>query len=243
MTELQTLVENSQWPLLTAFVLGVLVALHPCPMATNIAAMGYIGKDVDNRRQVFIDGLLYTLGRTISYSLLGAVLILLIRGGAELLHFGEVMSEWGERILGPLLILIGFYLLYNDLLHHHDHVPHLPFGGKKAGPILLGLLFALAFCPESGIVYFGMLIPLSVESSYGYLLPVAFAVGTGFGHHHVVGVCLQFQFLCPSEPPDAIFESMAHAYHCRALYLGRCFLPVRVMYLFFPFLASFVKLL
>ena len=179
MTALQTLVENSQWPLLTAFVLGVLVALHPCPMATNIAAMGYIGKDVDNRRQVFIDGLLYTLGRTISYSLLGAVLILFIRGGAELLHFGETMSEWGERILGPLLILIGLYLLYNDLLHHHDHVPHLPLCGKKAGPIVLGMLFALAFCPESGIVYFGMLIPLSVESSYGYLLPVAFAIGTG----------------------------------------------------------------
>ena len=164
MTALQTLVENSQWPLLTAFVLGVLVALHPCPMATNIAAMGYIGKDVDNRRQVFIDGLLYTLGRTISYSLLGAVLILFIRGGAELLHFGETLSEWGE---------------YNDLLHHHDHVPHLPLCGKKAGPIVLGMLFALAFCPESGIVYFGMLIPLSVESSYGYLLPVAFAIGTG----------------------------------------------------------------
>jgi cytochrome c biogenesis protein CcdA len=107
------------------------------------------------------------------------VLILLIRGGAELLHFGETLSEWGERILGPLLILIGLYLLYNDLLHHHDHVPHLPLGGKKAGPIVLGMLFALAFCPESGIVYFGMLIPLSVESSYGYLLPVAFAIGTG----------------------------------------------------------------
>ncbi len=179
MKSIQNIVEFSQWPLLTAFVLGILVALHPCPMATNIAAMGYIGKDVENRRQVFVDGLLYTLGRTISYSVLGAVLIAMIRGGAELLNFGEAMSEWGERILGPLLIAIGLYLLYNDLLHKHDHVPHLPFGGKKAGPVLLGLLFALAFCPESGVVYFGMLIPMSVESSYGWLLPVAFAVGTG----------------------------------------------------------------
>ena len=176
---LQSLASNPQWPLLTAFVLGVLVALHPCPMATNIAAMGYIGKDVDNRRKVFIDGLLYTLGRTIAYSLLGAVLIALLRSGAEVLHLGETVSEWGELVLGPLLIVIGLYLLYNDMLHHHDHVPHLPFGGKRAGPLVLGMLFALAFCPESGIVYFGMLIPMSVRSSLGYLLPVAFAVGTG----------------------------------------------------------------
>ena len=179
MEQLQTFAEHTQWPLLTAFVLGVLVALHPCPMATNIAAMGYIGKNVDNRRQVFVDGLLYTLGRTVSYTLIGAVLIALIRSGVELLHFGESVSEWGERILGPLLIAIGLYLLYNDLLHRHDHVPHLPFGGKQAGPFVLGLVFALAFCPESGIVYFGMLIPMSVESALGYLLPVAFAVGTG----------------------------------------------------------------
>ena len=179
MEQLQSLAENPQWPLLTAFVLGVLVALHPCPMATNIAAMGYIGKNVDNRRRVFIDGLLYTLGRTIAYSLLGAVLIALLRSGAELLNIGETVSEWGELVLGPLLIAIGLYLLYNDMFHHHDHVPHLPFGGKRAAPLVLGLLFALAFCPESGIVYFGMLIPMSVESSLGYLLPVAFAVGTG----------------------------------------------------------------
>lgn len=179
MQQLQYFVENSQWPLLTAFILGLLVALHPCPMATNIAAMSYVGKDVDDRRRVFIDGLLYTLGRTVSYSLLGAILIALIRGGAELFQFGEVMSEWGERILAPLLIIIGLYLLYNDLLHHHDHVPHLPFGGRTVGAFMLGVIFALTFCPESGVVYFGMLIPMAVESDYAYLLPVSFAIGTG----------------------------------------------------------------
>lgn len=179
MEQLQAFVNHTQWPLLTAFVLGVLVALHPCPMATNVAAMGYIGRHVADRCRVFTDGLVYTLGRTVSYSLIGAVLIALIKSGAELLHFGETMAVWGERILSPLLIAIGLYLLYNDLLHRHDHVPHMPLGGKKAGPFVLGLLFALAFCPESGIVYFGMLIPMSVESTFGYLLPVAFAVGTG----------------------------------------------------------------
>ena len=75
MEQLQTFVSHTQWPLLTAFVLGVLVALHPCPMATNVAAMGYIGRHVTDRRRVFTDGLIYTLGRTVSYSLIGAVLM------------------------------------------------------------------------------------------------------------------------------------------------------------------------
>ena len=179
MEQLQTFASQTQWPLLTAFVLGVLVALHPCPMATNIAAMGYIGRHVADRRRVFTDGLIYTLGRTVSYSLVGAVLTALIKSGAELLRFGEAVSAWGERILGLLLIAIGLYLLYNDLLHRHDHVPHMPLGGKRSGPFLLGMLFAMAFCPESGVVYFGILIPMSVESSADCLLPAAFAVGTG----------------------------------------------------------------
>ena len=170
---------HSEWHVLTAFLLGVLVALHPCPMATNVAAMGYIGRDVENRRRVFVDGMLYTLGRTISYTFLGWLLLLAVRGGVAVLDYGDRISEWGERVLGPLMIAIGLYLLYNDLLHKHEHVPHLPFGGRRATPLMLGVVFALAFCPESGIVYFGMLMPMSLESSAGYLLPVAFAVGTG----------------------------------------------------------------
>lgn len=179
MEELQEVIHHSQWPVLTAFILGVLVALHPCPLATNIAAMGYIGKDIEDRRRVFLSGLLYTLGRTISYSLLGWLIIVLLRSGVSVLHLGDFFTTWGERLLGPLLIIIGVYLLYNDLLHHHEHVPRLPFGGKHTTPFVLGLLFALAFCPESGIVYFGMLMPMSLESSWGYILPVSFAIGTG----------------------------------------------------------------
>ena len=176
---IQDIMHNSQWPLLTAFILGALVALHPCPLATNIAAMGYIGKDIDDRTKVFINGLLYTLGRTISYTLLGWIIILLVQSGVEVLNVGEIISEWGERVLGPILIIIGAYLLYNDLLHHHEHVPRLPFGGRHVAPVVLGIIFALAFCPESGVVYFGMIMPMAVESPIGYLLPVSFALGTG----------------------------------------------------------------
>lgn len=177
---LHALMAQNDFPMLTAFLLGVLVAIHPCPLATNVAAIGYILRD---HLKPFSSCLsMYILGRTVAYSLLGILLIFLIRGGAEVFHFGEQMTEWGERLLAPLLIIIGLYLLYNDLLHHHDHVPSTPKTKNwlrgSWGYFLLGILFALAFCPESGIVYFGMIVPMSVEASVGYLIPVSFAVGS-----------------------------------------------------------------
>ncbi len=45
---LQTLLDNSSTPVWTAFLLGLLTALSPCPLATNIAAIGFIGKDIEN---------------------------------------------------------------------------------------------------------------------------------------------------------------------------------------------------
>lgn len=188
---IQHILNDSQWPLLTVFLLGLLVAIHPCPLATNVAAFGYISQAVKEedlpvrmiRRMILRNGLLYVLGRTIAYSLLGAVLIFLVGRGIEILDVGDRMSEWGEKLLAPLMIIIGLYLLYVDLLHHHDHVPSARYDRKRfrgvLGSLLLGIVFAMAFCPESGIVYFGMLIPMSVESSWGYVLPVVFAIGTG----------------------------------------------------------------
>ncbi len=188
---IQHLMNDSQWPILTVFLLGLLVAIHPCPLATNIAALGYISQAVREkhiplktvRKNILRNGLLYVLGRTIAYSVLGAVLIFLVSCGIEILNIGDQMSAWGEKLLAPLLIIIGLYLLYVDLLHHHDHVPSTHYNRRRFsgmwGSLLLGIIFAMAFCPESGILYFGMLIPMSVESSWGYLLPVVFAIGTG----------------------------------------------------------------
>ena len=176
---IQQFFENSQYPLLTAFVLGILVVMHPCPLAANIAAIGLIlrQKAKKNNSQLSY----YVLGRTLAYSLLGILLVFLIRIGAKVLHIGDQLSIWGERLLAPLLIVIGLYLLYNDLLHHHDHVPstkdHQQRFSGAWGSLWLGVLFALAFCPESGIVYFGMIIPMAVQSSAAYLIPVAFAIG------------------------------------------------------------------
>lgn len=179
---LQTLLDNSTMPLLTAFLLGLLTALSPCPLATNIAAIGYIGKDIEDRRSVFRKGLLYTLGRVVAYTLLGVVLIVIIRNGASMFGVQKFIGTWGELLLGPLLIVIGLLML----IGHRLNLPQFGFNGKGEGlakkggwgAFLLGVLFAMAFCPSSGMFYFGMLIPMSATATMGYLLPVVFAVAT-----------------------------------------------------------------
>lgn len=182
MEYVQDLLNTGEFPVLTAFLLGLLVALHPCPMAVNIAAMGYIAKDMDGSARVFRNGLLYTIGRTVVYSVLGAVLIAVIRRGIDILHVGESFSRWGEPVLVVILISVGVWMLLNPIFHKHEHVPSVSGIAKTLhgpyGSFALGIILALAFCPESAIVYFGMLIPMSAKSSVGYSLPLVFAIAT-----------------------------------------------------------------
>lgn len=182
MDGLQTLLDNSSTPVLTAFLLGLLTALSPCPLATNIAAIGFIGKDMEDRKRVFRNGLLYTLGRILSYTLLGVVLILVLREGSSMFGIQKAIGTWGEWLLGPLLLVIGLFMLFGDRLN----LPQFGFNGNAEGlarkggwgALLIGILFALAFCPTSGVFYFGMLIPLSATTPAGYLLPAVFAIAT-----------------------------------------------------------------
>ncbi len=180
MEMLQNLLETSQFPILTAFVLGLMTAISPCPLATNITAIGFISKDIESRRRVFVNGLIYTLGRAISYTAIG----LLFYFGASQFRLGGFLQEWGEKILGPLLILIGLFML--GLLSLR--IPGLGSLTEKMeskarggfwGVLLLGIVFALAFCPYSGVLYFGMLIPMTISSASGLYLPVFFALATG----------------------------------------------------------------
>lgn len=174
---LQTLLDNSSTPVWTAFLLGLLTALSPCPLATNIAAIGFIGKDIENRKRIFRNGLLYTLGRILSYTLLGVVLILILKEGSNMFGIQKTIGVWGELVLGPLLFLIGHFMLLGDRLN----LPQFGFQGNAEGLARKGgwgALFALAFCPTSGVFYFGMLIPMSATATAGYLLPVVFAIAT-----------------------------------------------------------------
>ena len=179
---LQSLLDSSTTPIVTAFLLGLLTALSPCPLATNIAAIGYIGKHIESRKGFFVQGLLYTLGRTIAYTLLGIVLIAVLRSGASMFGIQKFIATYGEMILPPALILIGLFMLFGNRIN----LPSFGFGSKgegltrrgSYGTLMLGVLFALAFCPTSGVFYFGMLIPMSASASMGYLLPILFAIAT-----------------------------------------------------------------
>lgn len=179
---LQTLLDSSTAPALTAFLLGLLTAISPCPLAANIAAIGYISKDIENRRRIFRNGVLYTFGRVIAYTVLGIILISILKEGASVFGIQKAIGKWGELLLGPLLLIIGLFMLFG----HRLSLPRFGFGSdgedlaRKGGwgALLLGVLFAMAFCPTSGVFYFGMLIPMSVTASAGWLLPVLFAVAT-----------------------------------------------------------------
>ena len=177
---LTNLLENSTMSWLTALLLGLMTAISPCPLATNITAIGFISKDIENRNRVFFNGLFYTLGRAITYTAIALIIYL----GADQLKFGGFFQRYGEKIIGPLLVIIGLFML--DIFRiKFPGFSKLSSGmqdKKRWGyldALLLGLVFALAFCPYSGVLYFGMLVPLTVSSASGLYLPVVFAIATG----------------------------------------------------------------
>ncbi|MGN1247960.1 MAG: aromatic aminobenezylarsenical efflux permease ArsG family transporter [Paludibacteraceae bacterium] len=180
---LQSILDNSTTPALTACVLGLLTAISPCPMATNIAAIGYIGKHVDTPRRTFVSGLLYAAGRVLSYGILGTVLISVLRAGESVFQIQRLLSGRGGLVVGIVLILVGVFMLVSERLNLRGFGYSGGNGQRLAakgawGSFLLGMLFALAFCPTSAVFYFGMLIPMSAHAAYGYLLPVLFALVT-----------------------------------------------------------------
>lgn len=180
MEVLQNLLDQSQYAFLTAIILGLMTAISPCPLATNISAIGFISRDLEDSKRVFLNGVVYTLGRAISYTLLAVILYF----GASKMNVTMLFQGWGEKVLGPLLIVIGLFML--DVLK--IKFPGFSKLTEKIGEkgkgsylssLLLGMVFALAFCPYSGVLYFAMLIPMTIASPEGLYLPVLFAISTG----------------------------------------------------------------
>ncbi len=177
---LSSLMESNSAPWLSAFLLGLMTAISPCPLATNITAVGFISREIENKHRVFVNGLLYTLGRAITYTAIALIIFL----GVDQFKFSGFFQQYGEKIVGPLLIVIGLFML--------DFIKiNFPAMGRLStrmqnkeswnslDAILLGMVFALAFCPYSGVLYFGMLVPMTVTSASGLYLPVIFALATG----------------------------------------------------------------
>jgi cytochrome c biogenesis protein CcdA len=172
---------TSEIPLIASFFIGLMMAISPCPMATNITAVAYISKNLEKGKKALIVGLSYALGRMVTYV---AIASFIIWFGLNIQEVSFVLREYGEKILGPLLIIIGLVML--DIFKIR-----LPEGGQRlngikerlskegiAGSFALGMVFALAFCPFSAVLFFGMLIPLAIRSADAVVIPAVFAVAT-----------------------------------------------------------------
>lgn len=181
MDVLQSLLEQYNIPILSAFLLGLMTAISPCPLATNITATAFISKNITSQRKVFLSGLLYSLGRAFSYTAIGLILYF----GASKFHIARFFNQNGEKYLGPLLIIIGLIMLnviklnFLGTSNFQEKLSDKFKDKGLLGAFLIGVIFALAFCPYSGALFFGMLIPMSITSADGLYLPIVFALGTG----------------------------------------------------------------
>jgi cytochrome c biogenesis protein CcdA len=178
---LNELAQNREAPLLAAFALGLLTAIAPCPLATNITATAFIAKTITDKRKVLLSGLLYTLGRVFSYTLIGAIIYF----GASKFQIAKLFQGNGEKYIGFVLIIIGLIMLdvikLNFIIggNFTDRLSEKFKTKGLLGSFLLGALFALAFCPYSGALFFAMLIPMTLSADAGLALPVVFSFGTG----------------------------------------------------------------
>ena len=172
---------DTTWPVLAALWLGILTAISPCPLATNIAAVSFISRQVSHRTTVILSGVAYTIGRAITYGVLGYVLV---RTAVDVPALSMFLQTHINRFLGIVLALVGMFLL--DLIP--IHLPSLDISGRVAerlgqirmgGPLLLGSVFALAFCPVSAALFFGGVIPLAVQNRSSFVLPLSYSIGTG----------------------------------------------------------------
>lgn len=164
----------------TALWLGILTSISPCPLATNLAAVTFISKKFSSRTAIAINGLLYTLGRTLTYFIVSFVII---SGLFSIPSVSAFLQNYMTKILGPLLIIAGMFLLELINLPSFGNACwriHARLANKGyIGSFVLGSLFAVAFCPSSAALFFGALIPLALGKGSNILMPVTYGIGTG----------------------------------------------------------------
>jgi len=165
---------------LSALWFGILTSISPCPLATNITAISFVGRRMASPRGILLSGLLYTLGRALVYTAIGALLVMSLLSAPTV---SLTLQTWMNKLLGPILILVGMVML--GLLR-------ISFRGRGMserlqqrverwgllGALGLGAVFALSFCPVSATLFFGSLLPLAVRHGSGVLLPFIYGIGT-----------------------------------------------------------------
>lgn len=167
--------------ILTAFWLGILTSISPCPLATNIAAISYVGRRVGEPGKTFQAGLLYTLGRTAAYTVIGIILVSSLLSAPVLSH---LLQKYMNKFLGPILIVVGLILLKVVSFSFSgggisEKLQRRVDGMGVWGGAFLGLLFALSFCPTSAALFFGSLLPLAIQQNSSIILPAVYGVATG----------------------------------------------------------------
>lgn len=173
---------TNNFPLIAAFFIGLMTAISPCPLATNITAIAYISKKIDNGKHTLITGFVYTLGRMFTYVLLASLIVYI---GINVQSVSLFLQKYSERLIGVLLVFIGLIMLNIIKLNFIkssgklDKIKERLSEKGYLGSFLLGVIFALAFCPFSAVLFFGMLIPLALQYSDGILIPSVFAFATG----------------------------------------------------------------
>ena len=171
-----------QWILgvTSALWLGILTSISPCPLATNIAAISFISRRLEIPRNILWTGLLYTAGRTLTYLALGIVLVASLLSVPQLSYW---LQNYMNKLLGPILIVAGMFLL--ELLQFNLSGGKLSQWAQQraetwglGGALLLGVVFALSFCPVSAALFFGSLIPLALKFDSSLLFPSLYGLGT-----------------------------------------------------------------
>ena len=168
--------------LFTALVLGFLMILDPCTLFTSIAAIGYIDREMQNRKRVLITGGMFVLGKLVTYVLLSIPFIM----GAHTEGIHHFLEHWGEPLLAAFMIICGILLLFSGH-HHHDHdhgvSKWLQTVDEKSSwlwAFMLGIFFAIAFCPHRLMYFFTMIeMAVNLDSVWTWLMPVVFGLGTG----------------------------------------------------------------
>ena len=164
----------------SALWLGILTSISPCPLASNIAAVSFIGKKIDSPKKVFLSGILYSTGRSLSYLVLG---VIIVAGLMSVPGVANFLQAYMNKILGPVLIIVGLSLLqvlkfnFSTSISNEKAQERAEKGGLW-GAFLLGMMFALAFCPVSAALFFGSLIPLSMKVNSKIILPLVYGIGT-----------------------------------------------------------------
>ena len=173
---------TSSFPIVAAFFIGLMAAISPCPLATNITAIAYTSKRIRNNKHTLLVGLTYTIGRMFTYVLLASSIVWF---GLNTQSISLFLQRYGEGLLGPLLIILGLVML--DILKFKfirgssrlNKLKEKLANKGFLGSFLLGVIFALAFCPFSAVLFFGMLIPLALNAGDGLFIPSVFAFATG----------------------------------------------------------------